>query len=40
MFMWDWDSLAGFEPYSLCVAEVDRSDFGLSTKQRKMKIMG
>jgi hypothetical protein len=40
MFMWDWDGLAGFDPYTLCVAEVDRSDFGMATKQRKMKIMG
>jgi hypothetical protein len=39
MFMWDWDGKIGFEPYTLCVAEVDRSDFGLSTKGKKIKVM-
>jgi DNA polymerase III alpha subunit len=39
MFMWDWDGKISFEPYTLCVAEVDRSDFGLSTKGKKIKAM-
>ena len=39
MFMWDWDGKIAFEPYTLCVAEVDRSDFGLSTKGKKIKVM-
>ena len=36
-FMWDWDSRTEFEPYTVCVAEVDNSDFGLSTKMRQLK---
>lgn len=39
MFMWDWDGKIIFEPYTLCVAEIDRSDFGLSTKGKKIKVM-
>jgi DNA polymerase III alpha subunit len=39
MFMWDWDGKITFEPYTLCVAEIDRSDFGLSTKGKKIKVM-
>ena len=39
MFMWDWDGKIAFEPYTLCVAEVDRSDFGLATKGKKIKVM-
>jgi DNA polymerase-3 subunit alpha len=39
VFMWDWDGVTTFEPYTLCVAEVDRSDFGFSSKLKKMKIL-
>jgi len=39
IFMWDWDGVTTFEPYTLCVAEVDRSDFGFSSKLKKMKIL-
>jgi DNA polymerase-3 subunit alpha len=39
MFMWDWDGKLSFEPYTLCVAEVDCTDFGMSTKGKKIKVM-
>lgn len=40
MFIWDWDGKTVFEQYTLCVGEVDRSEFGFSVKSKKLKIIG
>lgn len=37
MYLWDWDQRKKFEPYTICVSEVDSSDFGLSAKMRRLK---
>ena len=37
MFMWDWDQRTQIEQYSVCVAEVDNSDFGFAAKMRKLR---
>ena len=37
MYLWDWDGKTTIEPYTICVGEVDKSDFGYSTKLRKIK---
>lgn len=39
MFMWGWDGKLEIEKYSVCIAEVDRSDFGFATRQRKVKVL-
>jgi DNA polymerase III subunit alpha len=39
MFMWGWKKPFNIPKYSLCLAEVDKSDFGLSTTQWKVKIL-
>ena len=39
MFMWGWDKEFEVKKYSVCVAEVDRSDFGFATRQSKVKIL-
>ena len=39
MFMWGWDKEFEVRKYSVCVAEVDRSDFGFATRQSKVKIL-
>lgn len=39
MYMWDWDMATEFEPYTACIGEVDSSEFGLSIRLRKMKIL-
>ena len=40
MFIWDWDGKTAFEQYTLCIGEVDRSEFGFSVKSKKLKIIG
>jgi hypothetical protein len=40
MYLWDWDGKTNFEPYTLCIGEVEKSEFGFSSKLRKMKILG
>ena len=40
MFMWDWDGKSVFEQYTLCIGEIDRSDFGFSVKSKKLKKIG
>ena len=40
MYLWDWDGKTNFEPYTICIGEVDKSDFGFASKLRKMKILG
>jgi DNA polymerase-3 subunit alpha len=39
MFMWGWDKTFNITKYSLCIAEIDKNDFGLSTTQWKIKIV-
>ena len=39
IFCWGWDGKMEIPQYSLCVAEVDKNDFGCSTKQWKIKIL-
>lgn len=34
---WGWDGTRQFEPYTLCVAEVEKNDFGQSTAVWKLK---
>ena len=35
--VWGWDGVRKFNPYSLCLAEVERNDFGHSTTLWKLK---
>jgi hypothetical protein len=37
VFCWGWDGKHQLQPYSLCVAEVSKTDFGMSTKFWKLK---
>jgi len=39
MFMWNWDKQLAIEKYSICVAEIDKSDFGYATRQQRVKIL-
>jgi len=39
MFCWGWDGETELPLYSICVAEVDRNDFGHSTKMYKLKVL-
>ena len=39
MFMWNWDEQFAIEKYSVCVAEIDKSDFGYATRQQRVKIL-
>lgn len=39
MFCWGWDGETDLPLYSICVAEVDRNDFGHSTKMWKLKVL-
>lgn len=38
MFLWGWNK-EDIPKYSICVAEVDKSDFGFATRQSKIKIL-
>lgn len=37
IFCWGWDGNRTFPPYSMCIAEVEKNDFGLSTTMWKLK---
>jgi DNA polymerase III alpha subunit len=39
MFMWNWDKQFNITKYSVCVAEVEKNDFGCSTRQQRVKIL-
>ena len=39
IFVWDWDGKSEIAPLSVCVGEIDKSGFGMSTKMRKIKIL-
>ena len=39
IFCWGWDGKTEFEPFTTCVAEVDKNDFGCSTKMRRLKVL-
>ncbi len=39
LFCWGWNGKLEIPQYSLCVAEVDKNDFGCSTQQRKIKVL-
>lgn len=39
MYMWNWDGKMSIDKYAVCIAEVDRNDFGFATKQAKIKII-
>ena len=39
MYMWDWDGITTYDLYTPCLGEVDCSEFGLSVRSRKMKIL-
>ena len=39
LFCWGWNGKSEIPQYSLCVAEVDKNDFGYSTQQRKLKVL-
>ena len=39
VFCWGWNKEELIPEYSVCVAEVDKNDFGCSTKQHKIKIL-
>ena len=39
MFMWNWDRTTDIPKYSVCIAEVDKNDFGCSTRQQKLKVL-
>ena len=39
LFCWGWKGDREVPQYSLCVAEVDKNDFGCSTQMRKLKIL-
>ncbi len=38
IFCWGTKEDSVLNPYSLCVAELDKSDFGFSTQFRKIKL--
>lgn len=37
MFVWNWDGVTSYPNGTLLVGEIDKSDFGLATKQRSLK---
>lgn len=37
LFCWGWDGVRAFAPYSVCLAEVEKNNFGLSTTMYKLK---
>ena len=40
LFCWGWsDDTPPLDKYSICVAEVDKNDFGCSTNRRKLKVL-
>jgi DNA-directed DNA polymerase III PolC len=39
MFCWGWNGETEVPLYSVCVAEVDKNDFGCSTKMHRLKVL-
>jgi DNA polymerase III alpha subunit len=39
MYMWDWDGVTQIEPYTVCLGEIDNSEFGFSVRTKKLKIL-
>ena len=39
MFCWGVPAGASIDPYTFCVAEIDKNDFGCSTKWHRLKIV-
>ena len=39
LFCWGWNDDKPLDLYSICVAEVDKNDFGCSTNSRKLKVL-
>jgi DNA polymerase-3 subunit alpha len=39
MFLWGWKPDTEVQPYSVCVAEVDKNEYGCSTRISKFKIL-
>jgi len=39
VFCWGWDGEKEVPKYSICIAEVDKNDFGCSTKMFRLKIL-
>jgi len=39
MFYWGWNGNTDISEFSVCVAEIDRSDFGFSTRSGKIKVI-
>ena len=39
VFCWGWDGETEIPKYSLCVAEIEKNDFGCATRQRKIKVL-
>lgn len=37
IFCWGWDGVRKFQPYGICIAEVEKNDFGLSTTLWRLK---
>jgi len=39
MFCWGWNGKIELPEFSVCVAEVDKSDFGFATRSSKIKVI-
>ena len=39
IFCWGWDGKTEIPKYSLCVAEIEKNDFGCATRQWKIKVL-
>ncbi len=39
IFVWDWDGKTHLGEYAVCVGEIDKGGFGLSTKMKKIKVL-
>ena len=39
MFCWGWDGQTDLPLYSLCVAEIKKTDFGFQTSMSKVKLL-
>jgi DNA polymerase III alpha subunit len=37
VFCWGWDGIRSFKPYAMCLAEVERNEFGCTTTVWKLK---
>ena len=39
IFMWSWDGVTKIPTFSVCYAEMSKSDFGFATSLRKVKVL-